>query len=174
VSSVPAGGSISYSATGGSITSSPDNFAGATPTLIASGSTAAAASNTTTNDIVSSVTQVTESLAGETTLAPEAPPPAPAETSGNTFQLASNAQTTGGETGSFGAPEPTVGAGTTASGPAPDAPPAAESRSAEQAPAKAEDKTEAGKEKDEKKEDRPREDKKQERGAAVKKAAQCS
>ena len=179
VSSVPPGGSISYSAIGGSITSSPGNFAGAVPTLNVAGSTAGTTttSTTTTNDITSSISRTTESLAEEKAKTPEAAP-APAESSGRTIQLASISQTTGGETGTFGATEPVAASGSTTSNQVTDTTPSTGNQVLEQSSAKTEDKKEAGKEKDEKKdekkESRSREEKKSEGRAAAKKAAQCS
>ncbi|MDP2822279.1 MAG: YDG domain-containing protein [Sulfuritalea sp.] len=199
VSSVPAGGSIGYSASAGSITSSPANFAGATPSLVSSAGTIAdttTTTTTTTNDIATTVTKATEALADDPVEVPATPPPATTETSGGPIMLASISQTTGGETGTFGAvtPEPTVGAGSTAispapettpasTGPAPASTPAADSAAPENAPAKPEAAKEASTQTDEKKDekkdeakkkDEQKEEKKEERRAAAKKVAQCS
>ena len=189
VSSVPSGGSINYSATSGSITSSSGNFAGATPALSGSGTDVATSSTTTTNDIVNTVAKTSEALSDDEVNVPAAAPPPTTEGSGNTFLLASTTQTTGGDTGTFGASEPTVGADTTAGNLVPEAAPTAESPPAGQNQASDEEKKdagnvdakkEAGKDKtkdekdDEKKESRSREEKKQETRQAAKKVAQCS
>ncbi|MDP3515431.1 MAG: YDG domain-containing protein, partial [Sulfuritalea sp.] len=174
VSSVAAGGSISYSATAGSITSSPDNFAGATPSLASSGgASASTTSNTTSNDIITAVTQTTDALADDPVTTTTAAPPTSTETPGSPALLASVTQTTGGETGTFGATsETTVGADDTATKP----PPTAENTVAEQVPEKSEAGKSADEEKDEKraKKAEKREDRKEERRAAAKKVAQCS
>ncbi|MBI3096448.1 MAG: hypothetical protein HYY97_16390, partial [Rhodocyclales bacterium] len=172
VSSVPAGGSISYSAPTGSITSSPANFAGATPSLAGSGgTTTSTTTNTTTNDIITAVTQTADALTDDpvTTTAP----PATAETFAGPAVLSAVAQTTGGDAGTFGAsPEPEVGAGDTAAKP----PSTAETSGSGQAPETSEADKRADDEKDEKRTGKAQkqEDRKKERSAATKKLAQCS
>ncbi|MDZ4253803.1 MAG: YDG domain-containing protein, partial [Sulfuritalea sp.] len=174
VSSVPAGGSISYSATAGSITSSPSNFAGATPALVGSGGTSASTTtNTASNDIINAVTQTADALADDPVTTTTAAPSTPTETFISPAELASVAQTTGGEAGTFGATsETSVGADDTATNP----PPTAENTVAEQAPEESETDKSADEEKDEKraKKAEKREDKKEERRATAKKVAQCS
>ncbi|MDP1984667.1 MAG: YDG domain-containing protein, partial [Sulfuritalea sp.] len=172
LSSVPAGGSINYSAPAGSITSSPANFAGATPTLVQSSGTTGADTSVTTNDIVNTIKLATEVHSDELDGAPVVPPPPPAETSSGPILLASTGQTTGGDTGTFGGSEPIVGAGDTPGTPAEK--PAAESTSARNDESK-----ETGKGKDEQKDEKKEEkaeteEKKDERRAATKKVAQCT
>ncbi|MDO8787735.1 MAG: YDG domain-containing protein, partial [Sulfuritalea sp.] len=172
VSSVAAGGTINYSATSGSITSSPGNFAGAAPILNEQASTSTTTSTTAITDITNAISKATEAPADEKVKTPETPPPAPTESTGDKILLASISQTTGGEAGTFGdAAEPTVGAGDTAITRTTDAAPAGE-----KTPANAEEKKEASKdkEKEEKKERPARDEKKQEGRAAAKKVAQCS
>ncbi|MFH1872411.1 MAG: YDG domain-containing protein, partial [Pseudomonadota bacterium] len=181
VSSVPAGGSIGYSASAGSITSSPTNFAGATPSLVSSAGTFADTGETATRDIVTTLTRTTEALADDPVVTETVLPPTTPETSADSVMLSALSQTTGGDAGTFGASaEPEVGAGGTATSPAPTG----EAAAPESTPAKSESASEAGKDKDEKKDeakdekkkrkDDQKPEKKDERRAAAKKVAQCT
>jgi len=139
-------------------------------------STSTTTSTTAITDITNAISKATEAPADEEVKTPETPPPATAESTDNKILLASISQTTGGETGTFGATEPTVGAGDTAITRTEDAAPAGENPTGEKTPANAEEKKEASKdkEKEEKKERPARDEKKQEGRAAAKKVAQCS
>jgi hypothetical protein len=183
LSSVPAGGSISYSAPVGSIASSPANFAGATPSLLSAAGTTGdpGTSSTVTNDIAKTIDKATDALGDEPAGAPVVAPPGTGEGTGGPVTLSSVSQTAGGDSGTFGAsPEPEVGAGGTAVSPAP----AGETRAPEGTPPNPEASSDAGKDKDEKK-DETKDDKKKrkedqkperkdERRSAQKKAAQCT
>ena len=176
VSTVPTGGSINYSALGGTITSTAANFAGATPTLASSGG-AGTNTSSTTNDINKAVSDATTTLTDEKTVTLETSTTPPTETTGGRGLLSTTTQTTGGETGTFGASEPIGGAVGTVSTPVSDATPA-EGPAPVAPTAKAEDKPAADKEKDEKSEAKKRADRtdgrKEERRAATRKVAQCT
>jgi hypothetical protein len=202
VSTVPAGGSIGYSATAGSVTSSGSNFAGATPTISASsGTVGGGTTNSTTNDIVNTVTKTSDSLTKDTASAPP-PPPQQTESSSGKVNLALANQTTGGDTGTFGSPVPESNLGSggtnqlggTEPSPSPSTSPSSQSSSGEgSGTGQSKEKSEAPKDpakdtvadsskdkdekKDEKKDDKKKgdakEQKKEER-RAPKKVAQCS
>jgi len=200
VSTVPAGGSIGYSASAGSVSSSASNFAGATPTISSSGGAAGSTTtNSTTNDIVNTVNKTSDALTNDN---PTAPPPTQptTESSGAPVTLALANQTTGGDTGTFGSPVPesNLGSGGTSqlggTEPAPSTPPASQASSGEgsgasQSTEKSETRKDTAKEtvadtskdkddkkdekKDEKKKSSAKEEKKEERRTA-RKVAQCS
>ena len=117
LSSVPAGGTINYSALAGTIVSIPANFAGATPTLSQLGVIGEAAdaieenTDTAVNEINSAVTRTDDALGDDLGGTLTDLPPADAESSSGQFRLASSTQTTGGEEGSFGGSEQTAAKG---------------------------------------------------------------
>jgi fibronectin-binding autotransporter adhesin len=179
ISTVAAGGSIAYSATAGNVTSSASNFSGATPT-IASSPAGSGSGSTTNNDIVTAVSKTTDSLTDDVV---STPPPAPTTTDSTSapVQLASLTQTTGGDSGTFGASttEPTTSNLTSPQRESTDtstSAPKQQTGETQETPKELTAEKDKRDEKDEKKEkkDEPQEEKKVERRAAAKKVAQCS
>ena len=110
ISTVPTGGTITYSALAGTITSIPANFAGATPTLRQAASVTKVETNFTTvvNEINTAISRTEDALGEGITATLTDLPVSATERSTDEVVLASSTHTIGGEEGSFGGSEQTA------------------------------------------------------------------